>query len=261
MSVKYFYDVYNATYHSGSSGYYWDRYNTNTNHYYEETPFIHSSEGNGTTVSGYESYMFNSSNGTFSNAGAYSSTTGNGAIRYSAGGGSLTRYQKSSSPGYDYIYVYMKGSTPRTSYTMGSFVGTITGSYDSYVNGQRNSDGYWYVRGSSYSNPGYYSRGSFRETIIADDGAYPRDGRQGSYWYVRRDIAREEVGVEKLSTPSGVIEIPLFKVSGYEEQASELRKEIVSGTAYYELVDVGSTRASPLRISTSDGIKAIEKKG
>lgn len=35
----------------------------------------------------------------------------------------------------------------------------------------------------------YKVKGSFRETIVAEDRAYPNDGIQGNYWYVKKDIA------------------------------------------------------------------------
>lgn len=32
---------------------------------------------------------------------------------------------------------------------------------------------------------GYYYQGSFIDTLIAEDGTYPNNGRAGSYWYVK----------------------------------------------------------------------------
>lgn len=38
-----------------------------------------------------------------------------------------------------------------------------------------------------YQLVAHYSRGSYIDDIIAEDGEYPVNGRQGDYWYVRGD--------------------------------------------------------------------------
>jgi hypothetical protein len=52
------------------------------------------------------------------------------------------------------------------------------------------------ISGTTVTQTMYYSyasshsvRGSFIETIIAEDGMYPNNGINGSYWYVKRSLA------------------------------------------------------------------------
>lgn len=35
----------------------------------------------------------------------------------------------------------------------------------------------------------YYTQGSYIETLVAEDGTYPDDGKSGSYWYVKGELA------------------------------------------------------------------------
>jgi hypothetical protein len=120
-------------------------------------------------------------------------------------------YVDNGSWSYDYEAVMFKGasvasgygfSTSSGFYTTGSM--TITGVGDVFYGGggtsirrynvQYSNDGLKYYGGAyirtatKHSGGGYtnYSRGSYIDTIQATDGAYPADGKSGSYWYVKQ---------------------------------------------------------------------------
>lgn len=51
-----------------------------------------------------------------------------------------------------------------------------------------NPNGYDCHRVDVLSSKTIYGRGTFIETVVAENGTYPNDGIQGSYWYVRGSL-------------------------------------------------------------------------
>lgn len=45
-----------------------------------------------------------------------------------------------------------------------------------------------YTRQDTCDSYTYYTRGSYIETLVAEDGTYPDDGKSGSYWYVKDQL-------------------------------------------------------------------------
>lgn len=65
---------------------------------------------------------------------------------------------------------------------VGKLVVSTWGPYDAYPNGGISGGRYWQRGGSSTTSTS--SRGSYIETIVAEQGAYPANGISGDYWYV-----------------------------------------------------------------------------
>lgn len=149
---------------SGTTECKWEKWESELNYsydeyyipYYEEGPF----ESNDSysdyaeSVTLYSSYSFNSSNGTYSNAG------------------SATTYNKGT-PGSGYI-------------ALGDSVNSV--SYSEYgVISVSTSTAVYAPKGPYYEEYTYYSKGSKKiGDVYADKGTYPNNGRNSAdgYWYV-----------------------------------------------------------------------------
>lgn len=94
-----------------------------------------------------------------------------GGTSYSTSGGSITisgsRIVRPSNPGT----VYTGGGSSITRYS---------------VSGNRLE---WADGTLEYNDP-YYTRGTFVDYVIAEDGTYPNDDYSGSYWYVKGPLAQ-----------------------------------------------------------------------
>ena len=133
-----------------------------------------------------------------------------GKFYYSCTGGGFYIYQVSSGvwfmrkPTYNYAYKKTSNSTSgskylvtysqtariaqSTTYTKGSTsYGTVTSTTSSTYpsNGRSSSDGYWYVSAGSTTET-LNEKGTLYNTVVADYGTYPENGKSGNYWYVRK---------------------------------------------------------------------------
>ena len=133
-----------------------------------------------------------------------------GKFYYSCTGGGFYIYQVSSGvwfmrkPTYNYAYKKTSNSTSgskylvvysqtariaqSTTYSKGSTsYGTVTSTTSSTYpsNGRSSSDGYWYVSAGSTTET-LNEKGTLYNTVVADYGTYPENGKSGSYWYVRK---------------------------------------------------------------------------
>lgn len=213
--AKYKYDRYSVG--SSTYTYYeWSRYTTKeVLEYVADTSWQVGSgavAGPVDSYSGAYRYTFDSSTGHFKLWGSGTIYPGSGGFVYSGGGSSVTRYAFGSGSSR---YVYYATLGVREAYTKivpDQLAGTTYAGYSAYTSGAVNSDGYYYVRGSSYTSTRYY-RGSYIDTIVAEDGTYPADGRSGSYWYVRRDRAFPDLAV-KVNSQLGTSIDGWVKVSG-----------------------------------------------
>ena len=133
-----------------------------------------------------------------------------GKFYYSCTGGGFYIYQVSSGvwfmrkPTYNYAYKKTSNSTSgskylvtysqtariaqSTTYSKGSTsYGTVTSTASSAYpsNGRSSSDGYWYVSAGSTTET-LNEKGTLYNTVVADYGTYPENGKSGNYWYVRK---------------------------------------------------------------------------
>ena len=133
-----------------------------------------------------------------------------GKFYYSCTGGGFYIYQVSSGvwfmrkPTYNYAYKKTSNSTSgkkylvtysqtariaqSTTYSKGSTsYGTVTSTTSSAYpsNGRSSSDGYWYVSAGSTTET-LNEKGTLYNTVVADYGTYPENGKSGNYWYVRK---------------------------------------------------------------------------
>lgn len=72
-------------------------------------------------------------------------------------------------------------------------------------------------------------------------------------------VHKVQIGEQKIMTSTGLITIPIYDPTVGMDGKSQLRTSTNNGTGCYELVDINDVNASPLRVSTSNGIKAIFK--
>lgn len=169
--ARYYYDKYSVT---SSTSYQWSKY-AMENVYFNKVVDTWNASHNSVDV--WPSYTFNSKTGVFTSSGAmftiYKGGSGSGWV---ASGNTATHW----SSGSTYMAATMYQSY-LSSQEVGSLVGTEWGSYYAHESGAVNSDGYYWVRGNSSTS---YYRGSYIETIAAELGTYPSNGRSGSYWYV-----------------------------------------------------------------------------
>lgn len=110
---------------------------------------------------------------------------------YEGGGSTIYRWQITNKGGGVYgVYVQEqhaiqgKGDHVKYEFDMGAYYRTPNAV---------NSDGYYWERWANTS----YSRGTYVDTIIAEDGTYPDNGRVGTtYWYVKKGRAFPELVVK-----------------------------------------------------------------
>ncbi|MTD30145.1 hypothetical protein [Planomicrobium sp. YIM 101495] len=133
--------------------YVYQRYLARTN-YSEEFVKDAGILGSMLSTRGYESYTLNPLTGMFTVSGNHTSVPTTGEDRYRAGSNEdeVINPPGGISSGQTLLKLRRSGT---------SAVGEI---YEVQTN---------------------YSRGTYVDEVIADEGAYPIDGRQGSYWYVR----------------------------------------------------------------------------
>lgn len=98
--------------------------------------------------------------------------------RYSA-----TTHQVNQIPNYDNFMCYIfRESVSEAGHTTGYYIGEIT-----LIN-----NAVYYMKAISKTQRDIYynkAKGSFIETIVAEERAYPNDGIQGNYWYVKKGKA------------------------------------------------------------------------
>lgn len=181
--AKYYYDRYRV---NSSTTYTWTKYNADYYYYL-------GSWGSSELVSSGVTHKFGGSSYSIYQRGQIR-TSGSKTI-YSSGTGGVEHvvYEVASDGQTLYRYFFSTSNLYRQSasliseITRGSFISTVRSTYSFKSHNQLNSDGYWWVRGSSSTS---YSRGSFIDTIIAEDGTYPDNGRVGTtYWYIKRNKA------------------------------------------------------------------------
>lgn len=186
--ARYYYDRYSV---SSSTRYYWRKYEQG--YVIESSPRYEDEVGWNpglTPFGGGSSYSLNTETGIFSTAGTSHSgvIVDNISRSYTAVGNRLIMY---SSRGFDsgtgtYRFVKKTYFSEKGS-ARGAYISQTTGSYSYKTSGAINADGYWWERGSSYTT---YYRGSYVDTIVAEDGTYPDAGRVGTtYWYVKQGRA------------------------------------------------------------------------
>lgn len=132
--------------------YYYSRYNVNTSsaYYSEDSWVLQFSNVTADNVSGYTGYSFDSESGEYSLTGE-------------------SQYYSNEDDFEGDLYD-LSGSTKLIKYAVVSHPYTLK--YD------------YYDKGRTY-HPPVNTRGSFIETITAEDGTYPADGISGGYWYVK----------------------------------------------------------------------------
>jgi hypothetical protein len=286
---------------------------------YDQGNWVYQGEISGTVFHGYSSYNFDSSTGTYSDPGvAYSeSRAPSGPTLYSSGGSSVTRSTWINSNTYGYSIRSSQATSVFSHYTLGRPLNTFTAPYDAYVDGQRSSDGYFYLRGPEVNfapdepqllfpmggeilsqsakiqwlngtdpdhDPLYtaiqFSRDgvSFNTitTVPSTPGEYQSievtfpnvssqaviriahyDGtKYSNYIYSEsfRVSSRSKVDELSITTPSGTIKVPIFN---YQQTENPLYIQTASGICEIEIGEVDNPRATPLRIMTRDGVKAI----
>lgn len=179
-----YYNIQNTT--TGFNTVYWNRYNCNSVTSYEE--YILSSNPGSNSFTGdfkmvYPSYKFDSSTGKFTVSGSPTKigvgfSTGRG---YYLNGSNLCYFDFSS---YATNTIVTYSARQKTTYSQGSFIRTVIAAHNAYTSGARNSDGYWYVKGSSAVTT-TESQGSYAGQTTGSYNAYTNNAANGSYWYVR----------------------------------------------------------------------------
>lgn len=90
---------------------------------------------------------------------------------------------------------------------------------------------------------------------------YYDGGLYGAYGYSNlfAIVHKVKIRTQKIQVASGTVLIPIYNPSVGMVGKDQLRISTPSGIGCYELVDVSAANASPLRVSTSGGIRAISK--
>ncbi len=191
--ARYFYDRYTV---SETTEYKWYYYHARQISIYRQNDWgAWESHGSGSSIEGYTSYAFNSESGNYSGSGGttISAEFPNLHVYQIIGGSTL------------YEYYYTAGGTlmrrSRSSYFshdvcgQGDYIGETWAPSDYYTNNACNSSQtLYYSRGSQTRTT--YTRGSYIDSIIAEAGAYPTNGRSGNYWYVRGARAFPQLAVK-----------------------------------------------------------------
>lgn len=181
--ARYYYDRYNII---TETAYEWHRHNVVSTTQYVTSGWSYGQpDYEKTSISGYPDYSFNSSTGIFTNVGKLTSINigARSGTLYRASGRSITQEYIMDDGAFYYAMVNsVMYSDLSTVYSRGAFIETVTGSYSAYTNNARNADGYWYMRGDQVT---LQKRGTYVDTIIAENDTYPADGIFDGYWYVR----------------------------------------------------------------------------
>jgi|GEM_PF-4925202 len=142
--------------------YYYDRYTVNSSTYYTQGPFNFVRNDSFTGVSGSggcTSYGFNSSTGiyTANNPGSYYFDQ------------------------YSTLYMVAGGSSS------GTYVDKYVRTTVKISDGNNSTPDVWNcaIYRSDRQQQTSYSRGSYIDTVVAENGTYPDNGISGGYWYVK----------------------------------------------------------------------------
>ena len=193
-------DVYNL---KTQTTYSWNKYNSDSTSSYQ---LVYGSGGSFTAETDEEYCTFRYDEDTPEDAlnertaKFYHSCTGGGFYIYQVSSGVWFMrkptynyaYKKTSNStsGSKYLVVYSQTAriAQSTTYSKGSTsYGTVTSTSSSAYpsNGRSSSDGYWYVSAGSTTET-LNEKGTLYNTVVADYGTYPENGKSGNYWYVRK---------------------------------------------------------------------------
>ena len=80
-------------------------------------------------------------------------------------------------------------------YELWRWIDTLYGlGYSAYQHKQVNPDGFWYERGASQTT---YAKGTYVDTIKAEQSTFPANGKSGNYWYVKGKRAFPELKIRQ----------------------------------------------------------------
>ena len=228
MADLYIWEKFSVNSSSVGNGYYsWSKYGVTER--YQRTY----------KVSGYESWASENTKNTTPIGKLY--TSSNGSKEF------LTQNSYVSSGGCIMVAV----DSMKTLYSRGSLIGTVSGSYSSYTSGARNSDGYWYERGSQHTSTSY-SKGSYVGTVTAAYNAYSNNARNSDgYWYVRGGLANK-VPTVTLSTEDNktLYEADTLTISGTATDTD-------NGNVVTVKYKIAESIEKALTAAVSDGSNAI----
>jgi len=177
--------------------YYWTKYVPSYTYAQgaEGTPVNRGEYPSGEFYDGDATYSFDPSTGQYDTDGAlYVILKEDGSTSYSANGSSLTRYYFDSRAGNFTVWARTRTSHVQSVSPGAEAGGLWSTDYNYRTPNAVNSDGYYWTRGPAYTN---YSRGTYVNTIIAEDGTYPDNGRVGTtYWYVKKGRAFPELAAK-----------------------------------------------------------------
>lgn len=138
--------------------YYWNRYETISTTTNKTTYSNNRITASGSGSGGFSVYpfgLFDATNGYYSSGSSFTPTVGDTGYFVQSATVMIEYYFKSitgTTLNYDYWrYECTATSTPTTTYSKGSFITTFVDDGNAYTSGARNSDGYWYERGSEYT--------------------------------------------------------------------------------------------------------------
>lgn len=188
--AKYYYDRYRV---NSSTSYTWTAYGIDPLYTMDFSLSNERLVSAGATLNSYSSYTLNSRTGAMTLSGNRTITAGSSSpSTYVYFGQEVTtsfitrsHYEARGSSLYRVDY---RGTSSETGNQRGSYSHSTSGRSISYrLHNQVNSDGYWWMRGNASTT---YTRGSFIDTVIAEDGTFPDNGRVGAtYWYIKRNKA------------------------------------------------------------------------
>ncbi|MDU5080218.1 hypothetical protein [uncultured Tissierella sp.] len=98
-----------------------------------------------------------------------------------------------------------------------------------------------------------YSRGSFIEEIVAEDGAYPSNGRSGSYWYVKGGLANSPPTIDGIDSNLGDKNLGFmisYEVDDVDSADSLIVTEKLNGSIIKTIN--GAPRNQPLEIKITN---------
>lgn len=72
-------------------------------------------------------------------------------------------------------------------------------------------------------------------------------------------VHKTQIGTFKVKTPSGILTLPIYDPNVGMTGKNQLRIQTPRGVGCFELVDITDPNASPLRVYTPSGVKAIAK--
>lgn len=191
--AKYYYERYSIV---STTTWSWNKYNNRLENRYSLSDFGNRfNYGDRDSHTAYAGYNYLVDDGICINTGGQKTIyPGGTGYVYSSSGNTVERFIFSTTPGNKFLYsdtasTYVSSTVNKK----GSLVATLTGlGYSAYPNNELHWDGYWYVRGSSGT---INSKGSYVDTIVAEQGTYPANGISGDYWYVLKARAFPEFAV------------------------------------------------------------------